>query len=91
MSPEAAARAPSDPLSAAFIARWSHVGAAERANYALFLTELCDVLGVPRPDPAADLARRFSRASATDVAGILDALVTLGRARRGDTPGTYVR
>ncbi len=37
-----------------FVARWQHrEGGAERANYAMFLTELCDVLGVPRPDPAA--------------------------------------
>jgi hypothetical protein len=37
-----------------FIARWSGgEGGQERANYALFLSELCDVLGVPRPDPAA--------------------------------------
>jgi hypothetical protein len=38
----------------AFIRRWSNLeGGAERANYALFLAELCDVLGVPRPDPAS--------------------------------------
>ena len=38
----------------AFIARWQgREGGQERANYALFLSELCDVLGVPRPDPAA--------------------------------------
>ncbi len=41
-----------DPVVAAFIARWSHAEAAERANYVLFLSELCDLLGVPRPDPA---------------------------------------
>jgi hypothetical protein len=35
-----------------FIDRWRHSGAAERANYALFLSELCDYLGVPRPEPA---------------------------------------
>ena len=35
-----------------FIARWKASGAAERANYQLYLSELCDVLGVPRPDPA---------------------------------------
>jgi hypothetical protein len=41
-----------DPDS--FIARWtSGEGGQERANYAPFLTELCDVLGVPRPDPAS--------------------------------------
>ena len=37
----------------AFIERWQgKEGGAERANYALFLSELCDVLGVGRPDPA---------------------------------------
>lgn len=42
------------PLTVAeFIARWSHrEGGQERANYSLFLTELCDVLAVPHPDPA---------------------------------------
>jgi SAM-dependent methyltransferase len=34
-----------------FIGRWSASGAAERANYQLFLAELCDVLEVPRPEP----------------------------------------
>ncbi len=36
-----------------FIDRWTaREGGAERANYQMFLSELCDVLGVPRPDPA---------------------------------------
>lgn len=35
-----------------FLRRWEASGASERANYQLFLSELCDVLGVPRPDPA---------------------------------------
>ena len=35
-----------------FIRRWESSGAAERANYQLFLSELCDVLGVPRPNPS---------------------------------------
>jgi len=35
-----------------FIDRWQNSAAAERANYALFLAELCDYLEVPRPDPA---------------------------------------
>lgn len=39
-------------LTHTFIARWSASGGSERANYALFLSELCDVLGVPRPDVA---------------------------------------
>ena len=38
----------------AFIARWQgREGGQERANYALFLSELCDVIGVRRPDPAS--------------------------------------
>jgi len=37
-----------------FIARWSAgEGGQERANYALFLSELCDVLDVPRPEQAS--------------------------------------
>ncbi|MCC0004175.1 MAG: class I SAM-dependent DNA methyltransferase [Methylobacteriaceae bacterium] len=38
----------------AFITRWQgRHGGQERANYALFLTELCDALGLPHPDPAS--------------------------------------
>src|SRR5580704_5383040 len=37
-----------------FLVRWSDGdGGQERANYALFLAELCDVLDVPRPDQAS--------------------------------------
>ncbi|SUB00165.1 Type I restriction-modification system methyltransferase subunit [Pannonibacter phragmitetus] len=37
-----------------FISRWQgQEGGQERANYALFLTELCDLLGLPHPDPAS--------------------------------------
>src|SRR5215212_7494497 len=35
-----------------FISRWAGSGAAERANYQLFLSELCDCLNVERPQPA---------------------------------------
>src|SRR3954452_3093291 len=36
-----------------FIARWQgQEGGQERANYALFLTELCDLLDLPHPDVA---------------------------------------
>jgi hypothetical protein len=45
-----------DPCHAtieSFISRWTaREGGAERANYQMFLSELCDVLGVKRPDPA---------------------------------------
>jgi hypothetical protein len=34
-----------------FIARWSASGASERANKDSYLKDLCDVLGVPHPEP----------------------------------------
>lgn len=37
-----------------FEGRWRPTGGAERANYALFLQDLCDLLQVPRPDPTTD-------------------------------------
>src|SRR4051794_2192294 len=43
---------------AGFIERWGRSAASERANYQLFLIELCDVLNVPRPDPATGEADR---------------------------------
>lgn len=37
----------------AFIKRWTErSGGAERANYALFLVDLCDLIGIQRPNPA---------------------------------------
>jgi hypothetical protein len=42
-----------DP-SAAFITRWKASGAGERANCQLFLSELCDLIGVARPNPTRD-------------------------------------
>ena len=41
---------PTDDLQR-FFARWQASGAAERANYQLFLSELYDALNTPRPDP----------------------------------------
>jgi SAM-dependent methyltransferase len=38
--------------SSSFSERWRQSAAAERANYQLFLSELCDFLDVPRPDPS---------------------------------------
>jgi len=49
-----------------FITRRQKSGASERANYGLFLTELCTLLDVPQPDPTrpddADNAYVFERA-----------------------------
>ena len=42
---------------AEFVKRWENSAAAERANYQLFLSEFCDFLEVPRPQPTvADLS-----------------------------------
>jgi SAM-dependent methyltransferase len=40
------------PDSEAFIARWRDSSASERSNYQMFLSELADLLGQARPDPA---------------------------------------
>ena len=48
-----------------FLARWQNSAASERANYALFLTQLCELLHVPQPEPTratvADNAYVFER------------------------------
>jgi hypothetical protein len=47
-----------------FIQRWGKSAGAERANYQLFLAELCDALAVPRPDPRS---HRFKLAELTNI------------------------
>ncbi|MDE0203716.1 MAG: class I SAM-dependent DNA methyltransferase [Rhodospirillaceae bacterium] len=42
----------------AFIGRWKQSGGAEMANFQTFANELCDLLGVPRPDPAQEEVER---------------------------------
>jgi hypothetical protein len=43
-----------DNVVESFIARWQgREGGQERANYALFLSELCDAIDVSRPEPAS--------------------------------------
>ncbi len=37
-----------------FIDRWKGSGGTERANYQLFLNELCEALGLSKPQPAQD-------------------------------------
>ncbi|WP_018947919.1 DNA methyltransferase [Thioalkalivibrio sp. AKL17] len=59
---EAPAHADEEPAAAiaapeqveAFLERWRDTGGSERANYQLFLTELCALLDLPQPDPASD-------------------------------------
>jgi hypothetical protein len=43
-----------DRLIAEFIGRWAKSGGAERANYQLFLAELCEALDVARPEPTVE-------------------------------------
>ena len=40
------------PSVSAFIELWSKSGASERANKDGFLRDLCDLLGVARPEPS---------------------------------------
>ena len=40
-----------------FLARWQHADGSELANYQLFVTDLCHLLGVPSPDPAREDTR----------------------------------
>lgn len=42
----------------AFIERWGPAGGGERSNYQMFLTELCDLIGVAKPEPAVELERQ---------------------------------
>lgn len=50
-----------DPIEA-FITRWETAEASERSNAPMFLTELCDLLGLDHPDPAGgDHAYVFER------------------------------
>lgn len=68
-----------DARAVAFIARWRDSQDAERANYQLFLSELCDVLGGPRPDPA--------RVDDRDNAYVFERHVTFHHADGTHSPG----
>lgn len=54
------ASTPSDRI-AAFVQRWSAATGSERANRQLFLTEQCELLGLPKPDPAREDTRGLLR------------------------------
>lgn len=45
------------PAVESFTQRWHRAGGSERANYQLFLTELCTLLDLPQPEPAGDDTR----------------------------------
>jgi hypothetical protein len=84
----------------AFIERWRHADGSERANYQLFLTELCALLGLDRPDPASVdteenayvFERKVSfrtRAQTKKVQELLETLVALGQVHRNHD-GCYI-
>jgi hypothetical protein len=66
----------------AFINRWKQGGGTERANYQLFLMELCELLQLPKADPAGDDTRDnayvferrviIRKADGTDSNGFID-------------------
>ena len=64
----------------AFILRWQgQEGGQERANYSLFLAELCDVLDLPHPDPAGATRERNDYVFERVVTRHLDERDTIGR------------
>lgn len=46
-----------DDSAEAFISRWQDIGGGERANYQMFLTELCNLIGTDSPNPATGQSR----------------------------------
>jgi len=58
---------PIDASLAEFVRRWQSSGAAERANYVLFLAQRCDVLAVAEPNPTADDPEKNSYVFERDV------------------------
>ena len=65
MHPTSTPQASPSSSAQAFIAKWHGKDGSERANYQLFITELCELLEVPKPDPAhqdsAENAYTFER------------------------------
>ena len=70
------------PAVDAFIHRWEKASGSERANYQLFLTELCTLLELPQPDPAREDTRdnayvferrvRFRHGDGSESPGFID-------------------
>lgn len=40
-----------------FLARWRNAGGSERANYQLFIADLCELFEVEQPQPASEDTR----------------------------------
>jgi hypothetical protein len=62
-----------------FITRWQSAGGSERANYQLFVHELCNRLELPTPDPAREDTR--------DNAYVFERRVTFRHGDGTESPG----
>lgn len=59
----------------AFITRWAQSGAAERANFQLVASEMCQLLGVDQPEPTrADWLHGWSLRPTVSIAVMLRAI-----------------
>jgi len=67
------------PSVETFIARRESAGGSERANYQLFLTELCELLGLTQPEPAREDTR--------DNAYVFERRVTFRHGECGESAG----
>ena len=83
----------STPTIDAFFQRWEASGAAERANYSMFLNELCDLLDVSRPDPAGPDNEKNAYGCPHDLTDeeILRRLVDLNRERAEEEKRGIIR
>ncbi len=63
----------------AFIDRWTRASGSERANYQLFITDLCALLALPQPEPASEDTR--------DNAYVFERRVTFAHGDGSHTPG----
>jgi hypothetical protein len=52
-----------------FLARWRAAGGSERANYQLFIADLCALLEVAPPQPAVDDTRESAASASANVSG----------------------
>ena len=68
-----------DAQAASFIDRWQKSEGSERGNYQTFLSELRDLLEVPRPEPAVT--------HDADNAYVFDRTVTSREGKGGAAPG----
>ncbi len=75
--PHKVGNAPPEAVEA-FIDRWKAADGTEKANYVLFVRDLCQLLGVPEPDP--------SREDTRDNAYVFERRVTF---RHGDGSESY--